>query len=111
MTDQIALAAPDPEQTIKELNLIRIVAILDFILLIPLVMNLVGIIDSDSMVGVIGPIHGVGFLALIFLCAKGAGEKRWGWWFPIITVVTLGPPGSLYGEWRIRRELAEAGKA
>ena len=110
MTDQIALAAPDPQTTIKQLNLIRIVAILDFVLLIPLLMNLVGIIHNDSMVSIIGPIHGVGFLIMIFLCVKGVGEKRWGWWFPIITVVTLGPPGSLYGEWRIRRELVQAGR-
>jgi hypothetical protein len=32
-------------------------------------------------------------------------QKRWGWWFPALVVVTLGPPGSLIGEWRIRRGL------
>jgi integral membrane protein len=92
-------------QTIKQLNLIRIVAIVDFLLLIPLLMNLVGIIHSDTMVSVIGPIHGIGFLILLYLCVKGAGEKRWGWWFPAIVVLTLGPIGSLYGEHRIRRQI------
>lgn len=92
-------------KTIKQLNLIRWIAIVDFLLLIPLLMNVVGIIDSDAMISVIGPIHGVGFLALLFLCARGAGEERWGWWFPAIVLVTAGPPGSLYGEHRIRREI------
>ena len=92
-------------QTIKVLNLIRIVAIADLILLIPLLMNVTGIIDSETMVSVIGPIHGIGFLLLLFLCVRGAGEERWGWWFPLIVVLTLGPIGSLYGEHRVRNEL------
>lgn len=96
---------PDPVTTLKQLNLIRVIAILDILLLVPLVMNLVGIVDSDAMVSVIGPVHGVGFLLLLFLCVKGAGEERWGWWFPAIVVITLGPIGSLYGEHRVRREL------
>ena len=98
-----------PEQradALRRINVIRIVAIADFILLIPLLMNLVGIIHSDTMVSVIGPIHGIGFLALLFLCVRGAGEELWGWWFPVAVVVTLGPVGSLWGEWRIRKQLA-----
>ena len=91
----------DPAETIRQLNLIRIIAIADFVLLVPLV--ILAIMDNDAT-KILGPIHGVGFLILIFLCVKGAGERRWGWWFPIITVVTLGPPGSLWGEWKIRRE-------
>lgn len=95
----------ETEGTIKQLNLIRRLAIIDFILLIPLLMNLVGITDSDPMIKVLGPIHGIGFLLLVFLCVRGVGEGRWGWWFPAIVVVTLGPPGSLYGEHRIRGQL------
>lgn len=71
-------------------------------------MNLAGAIHSDAMVSVVGPIHGIGFLALLYLCLRGAGEQRWGWWFPIAVVVTLGPIGSLYGEHRIRRGLTRA---
>ena len=100
-----APAGPDPATTLKQVNLIRIIAILDILLLIPLLINLVGIVDSDAMVSVIGPIHGIGFLLLLFLCVRGAGEQRWGWWFPIVVVVTLGPIGSLYGEHRVRRGL------
>ncbi len=93
------------ETTIKRLNQIRIIAILDLLLLIPLLMDVVQIIDSEQMVSIIGPIHGIGFLLLIFLCVRGAGEGRWGWWFPAIVVVTLGPVGSLYGEHRIRTQI------
>jgi len=93
------------ETTIKRLNQIRIIAILDLLLLIPLLMDVVHIIDSEQMVSIIGPIHGIGFLLLIFLCVRGAGEGRWGWWFPAIVVVTLGPVGSLYGEHRIRTQI------
>lgn len=96
---------PEGEKTLEQLNLIRIVAIADFVLLIPLLMNLFGVIDIESVIPVLGSIHGIGFLALLFLCVRGVGEGRWGWWFPAIVVITLGPIGSLYGEHRIRREL------
>jgi integral membrane protein len=96
------LSADTEIGTIKQLNLIRIIAIADLILLLPLLANLVGIVDSEAMVSVIGPIHGIGFLVLLFLCVRGAGEERWGWWFPGIVLITLGPIGSLYGEHRVR---------
>ena len=41
--------------------------------------------------------------------ARGAAEERWGWWFPALVVVTLGPPGSLIGDLRIRRGLQHQG--
>lgn len=92
-------------ETLRRLDVIRIVAIADLVLLLPLLANLVGLIDSERMVSVIGPIHGIGFLALLFLCVKGAGEERWGWWFPAAVIVTLGPLGSLWGEHRVRGRL------
>lgn len=94
----------DPAVTIKRLNVIRIVALLDFALLIPLV--IAALTHAEGVVSVLGPIHGAGFLALLGLCLHGASEGRWGWWFPALVVVTLGPPGSLIGDVRIRRELA-----
>jgi hypothetical protein len=96
----------EPAQTLRRLKIIRIVAIADFILLVPLV--IAALTHAEGVVSVLGPIHGVGFLALVGLCLVGVGEGRWGWWFPAIVVVTLGPPGSLYGELRIRRELPGA---
>jgi hypothetical protein len=97
---------PDRRTTLRQLRLIRIVAILDFLLLVPLV--IAALSHSESVVDVLGPVHGVGFLILIFLCVRGVGQERWGWWFPAIVVVTLGPPGSLFGEYRIRQGLESA---
>lgn len=85
----------------RRLDVIRIVAIADAVLLVPLIVAAVN--GAESVVDVLGPIHGVGFLLLLFLCVRGAGEGLWGWWFPAIVVVTLGPPGSLIGDVRIRR--------
>jgi hypothetical protein len=93
----------EDEVTIKRLNWIRIVAIVDFLILVPLV--IASLNDSDDLISVLGPIHGVGFLILAFLCVQGVGQGRWGWWFPAVVIVTLGPPGSLWGEHRIRRQL------
>lgn len=96
----------DTAETIKQLDRIRLLALIDFLALIPLVICFA--IGSDAIKGILGPIHGIGYLGLLYLCAKGAGEGRWGWWFPAIVVVTLGPPGSLIGDVKIRRELAAA---
>ena len=93
----------ESDRTLKDLRIIRWLAIADFILLVPLVVA--AVTHQESVVDVLGPIHGVGFLVLLFLCVRGVGQDRWGWWFPAIVVVTLGPPGSLFGEHRIRREL------
>jgi hypothetical protein len=89
------------EATIRRLNIIRWVAIADALLLLVLVIAALN--DAEGAVNWLGPIHGVGFLALVFMCLRGAGEGLWGWWFPAIVVVTLGPPGSLIGDLRIRR--------
>jgi hypothetical protein len=102
---------PDVARTRRLLNVIAVVALLDFLLLIPLVLGAVGAIDSDSFVGILGPIHGVGYLALLYLTAKGAGERRWGWWFPGVTLITGGPVGSLIGDVVIRRQLAAGAEA
>jgi hypothetical protein len=61
--------------------------------------------DNEGHVGILVPIHGAGFLCLRVLCVKGVGEGRCGRWFPAYVIVTLGPPGSLFGEHRIRREM------
>ena len=41
----------------------------------------------------------------IGLTAYGVLKRMWGWWFPIIVVVTAGPPGSIVGDIVIRRQL------
>jgi hypothetical protein len=78
-----------------------VVGILDGLLL--LVLIYVAFIDrSDNAVHVIGPIHGIGFLGLVFLTVRGVGEGFWGWWYPAIVVVTGGPLGTLAGELKLR---------
>jgi integral membrane protein len=89
------------------LDAILVVGALDFLLL--LVLLYVAWIDrSDSAVSVLGPIHGVGFLALLYLTFRGALERHWGWWFPAIVLVTGGPIGSLVGEIVLRRRIRTA---
>lgn len=91
----------------KLLDLVRIVAIADAFLLAPLVYA--ALTDREGWVNVLGPVHGIGFLILLVLVVRGVTERYWGWWFPALVVVTLGPPGSLIGDLRIRRALtAEA---
>ena len=92
------------ESTVRRrLNLIRVVAIVDAALLVPLVIAALN--DNEGVVDWLGPLHGVGYVLLLFLCGRGAAERLWGWWFPAIVVVTLGPPGSLIGDVKIRRDL------
>jgi len=93
------------------LNLIAIVAVVDVLLLIPLVWSSRWIADKHEIVSLLGPIHGFLFIVLIGLCAWGAMQRWWGWWFPLITVITLGPPGSLIGDYIIRRRLREGAAA
>ena len=93
----------DPAATKRDLDRVRIVAVLDALALVVLVYC--AITDREGVINVLGPIHGLGFVLLLYLTAKGAGEGRWGWWFPAVTLVTGGPPGSLIGDVRIRREL------
>ena len=93
----------DVARTRRQLDVIRIVALVDALLLVVLVFC--ALTDREAVVSVLGPIHGVGFLALLYLCVQGAGERLWGWWFPALVFVTAGPPGSLIGELRIRRRL------
>lgn len=94
---------PERQKTLRLLAAIRWVALADFLLLVPLV--IAALRDSEGTVSVLGPIHGIGFVILLGLCVKGWTEDRWGLWFPAIVVATLGPPGSLIGERRIRAEL------
>jgi hypothetical protein len=91
----------------RALDRVRAVAVVDALLLVPLVWA--ALTHREGVVDVLGPIHGFGFLLLMFLTVQGAGAGRWGWWFPVVTLVTAGPPGSLLGEMRIRRRMRESG--
>lgn len=99
----------DNAETIKQLDRIRLLALVDAVALVVLVAC--AVTNTESVVHVLGPIHGIGFLGLLYLCVKGAGEDRWGWWFPALVLVTAGPPGSLVGDVKIRRELTAGATA
>ena len=101
----------EPARRMRFLNIIAWVAVIDVILLIPLVWASRWVAERHDIVAVLGPVHGFLFIVLIGLCAYGSMQKWWGWWFPILVVVTLGPLGSLIGDWIIRRQIrAEADK-
>ena len=97
----------DANEIRRQLKWVRIIAIADGLLLVVLLIVAFGLHD-DGLVSILGPIHGIGFLLLVFLVLRGAGNGLWGWWFPAVVVLTAGPPGSLYGDVRIRRELSGA---
>lgn len=100
---------PNRQLILRRLAAVRWVAVVDAALLVPLVIAAVR--GAEGAVDVLGPLHGVGFLLLLFLVARGASEQLWGWWFPVLVTVTLGPPGSLIGDLRVRRDLRpEAGR-
>jgi integral membrane protein len=91
----------------KLLDAVLVVGVLDFILLLVL-LYVAWVNRSDAAVSILGPIHGVGFVVLLFLTFRGAVERFWGWWFPAIVLVTGGPVGSLVGELVLRRRVRPA---
>jgi integral membrane protein len=93
--------------TRKLLNIVLAVGITDALLL--LVLLYVAFVDhNDAAVSVLGPIHGTGFLILLGLTTYGWSTDRWGWWFPLLVLVTGGPIGSIVGEVVVRRQLDAA---
>lgn len=99
-----ASRAVSPALVRRRLNVILPLAIVDALLLVPLLAHRFA--DLDIPVFPIGMTHGLLFIALVALCAKGAVERAWGWWFPAVTIITGGPLGSLLGDLKIRRDLA-----
>jgi hypothetical protein len=88
------------------LNAVLIVGALDALLLV--VLLYFAFVDrSDAAVGVLGPIHGVGYLLLLGMTARGAVDDQWGWWFPALVLVTGGPIGSFAGELVLRPRLRD----
>ena len=93
----------DAEEIRSALNAVGVVAVLDFVLLVPLV--IAALDHAEGTVDVLGPLHGTGFVLLVGPVVRGALKGLWGWWFPAVAVVTGGPPGCLVGDLFIRRRL------
>ena len=100
------MRAANPDDVRRALRVVGVVALLDFLLLVPLV--IAALDHAESTVDVLGPLHGAGFVILIALVVRGAVKGLWGWWFPVLAVVTGGPPGCLAGDLYIRRQLTRA---
>ena len=104
MTSTAPVPAHDAAGQRKALNRVLAVGLADAVLLV--VLLYFAFADrSDAAVSILGPIHGIGFLVLLFLTAQGAGEKRWGWWFPALVFVTGGPLGTIIGDLVLRKRL------
>jgi hypothetical protein len=101
----VPTSAPTAPDAKKLLNTVLAVGLADAVLLVVLVYF--AFIDrSDAAVHVLGPLHGIGFLALLALAANGVFHKLWGWWFPALVLVTGGPVGSIVGDLILRRGIA-----
>ena len=99
-----ARSSADPTRLL--LRRVAVVALLDTVLLAALLAA--SLTDSEAWVDVLGPVHGLGFLLELFLALRGAGERLWGWWFPVAVVVTGGPLGALIGHRVVTHRLAGA---
>jgi len=95
-----------PESQCRALNLVLAIGIADALLLVVL-MYFAFVDRSDAAVSVLGPVHGIGFLILLYLTVTGAANKRWGWWFPGIVLITGGPLGSIIGDLVLRRRVRD----
>lgn len=79
-------------------------AIVDGVLLVTLLWA--SFSDNEGVVSVLGPVHGLAFLASLYLTVRGAGEGWWDWWTPALVLVTGGPLGATIGHRRARRRWA-----
>ena len=93
---------PDRAETLRKLKVVRIVCLVDFALLVVLVICSRWVADVDAGVAVLGPLHGIVVIGLLYLTVVGVGESRWRWWFPVSTLI---PPVALVLEERMRRQL------
>ncbi|MBA3748537.1 MAG: hypothetical protein H0W96_13745 [Solirubrobacterales bacterium] len=82
----------------SRLDIILVLAVIDAILLVPLVLH--SLVDLDVPVFPIGLTHGLLVVVLVVLCAEGVLKRAWAWWFPFVIVV---PPFSIIGEVIVRR--------
>ena len=94
-------SAPEAQQVLRWLMIVRWIALADLVLLI--VLLVASFANNEKMVQIFGLTHGIVFLALIAIVGIGAVQKLWTWWFLVGTLFTTGPPGALVGEVLIAR--------
>ncbi len=85
----------------QRLRVVQIVALIDIVLLAVLITA--AVTRQQNIVHVLGPIHGINYLLLLVIVSTAALDGLWGWWFPLLVLLTAGPPGAFIGEWLLRR--------
>ncbi|MEA2671412.1 MAG: hypothetical protein QOG45_1632 [Chloroflexota bacterium] len=90
----------------RQLHWVAIVALLDFVLLVPLAGG--ALTGHHQLARSLGPIHGVGFIVELLLAVRGVTSRFWGWWFPAVVLVTGGPLGALIGHRVVSARLSAA---
>jgi hypothetical protein len=101
-----ARRAPSARARRATLNLVLTVGIVDGLLLVVL-LYFAFVNRDDGAVSVLGPIHGLGYVYLLYLTATGAMRGTWGWGYFGLVAVTLGPAGAIFGARRMRAEPGE----
>jgi hypothetical protein len=96
---------PQIERVERRLRIVRVVAFVDLVLLIILVSA--AITGQKEIVHVIGPLHGINFLLLLVIVGVAAIDGLWRWWFPVVVLLTAGPPGAFIGEWILHKRVRE----
>src|SRR5689334_14024584 len=96
--------APSDAALRISLNVILGAAIADAVFLVGLLVALA----TGTAVSVLGALYLLGFVYLLYLAAKGAMDRRWGWSYLALVAVTLGPIGAVIGERRMRARLPGA---
>jgi hypothetical protein len=88
------------------LKIILGAAAVDAVLLVALLVALAA--GSSGAVSVLGPVWGLGYVYLLYLAAKGAMDRRWGWTYLLLVAVTLGPVGAIIGARRMQAQTPAA---
>src|SRR3954471_21717054 len=86
------------------LNVMLGAAIADAVFLVALLVALA--LGGRGAAGVPAALYAFGFIYLLYLAAKGAMDRRWGWSYLALIAVTLGPVGAMIGAPRMRARLA-----
>jgi len=93
--------APSDAALRISLNVVLGAAIADAVFLVGLLVALA----TGTAVSVLGALYLLGFVYLLYLAAKGAMDRRWGWSYLALIAATLGPIGAVIGERRMRARL------
>ena len=98
--------APSDRARRISLTIVLGAAAVDAVFLVALLVALG--VGSSGAVRILGPLYGFGFVYLLYLAAKGAMDRRWGWSYLVLVAITLGPVGAAAGAQRMRAQIDRA---